>query len=388
MTQVLSGPFCTQLLGDLGADVIKIEPPSGDGTRSWGPPYVRGESAYYLSLNRNKKSVVVDLKKGKKGLDLMKRIASSSDVFIENFRPGVAKSLGLSYDSLRAWNRSIIYCSISGYGQEGPWSRKPGYDITAFAASGIMSITGEPNRPPVKTGVPIADIGAAMFAAIAILCAIIERRRTGKGARIDISMLDCMISWLSFQAALYFATGEVPAPLGSAHPVIAPYQAFKASDQYFVLAVGNDSQWIKACSAMGQPELAQDQNFSTNDARIRNRDALAEKLNQIFGRHSASSWLAKFEKAGVPCASINSVEEALNSEHSKWRHLVVEVPHPNGGKFHSLAQPIRFGKRREREEVSRFAAPPKRGGNTTEVLLDLGLTQSEIAKLRREGVVI
>ncbi len=387
LTQVLSGPFCTQILGDLGAEIIKVEPPSGDGTRKWGPPFLDGESAYFLSLNRNKQSIVIDLKKGKEASEVIKRMSEKCDVFIENFRPGVLRKLGLSYDEISKRNPRIVYCSISGYGQTGPLSRKPGYDLAAFAASGIMSLTGERSGPPVKAGVPVADIGAGMFAAIAICSMLSSKRvRDGKGCYIDISLYDSMISWLTFQAGSYFATGENPVALGSAHPIIAPYQAFKASDRFFILAVGNDAQWVRMCKSIQNEKLARDPRFLTNSDRITHREELESLLSKIFQTRRASYWLRVFDKAGVPCSPINTVEEALKSRHTSHRKLIFRLRHPKAGYIRCIATPIKLSCF-DQEMMRIRRRPPLLGEHSREILLRFGFTKSEVTLLTKKFIV-
>ncbi len=386
LSQVLSGPYCTQILGDLGAEVIKVEPPGGDGTRKWGPPFLKGESAYFLSVNRNKKSIVVDLKKGKIAREIIRKIAKDVDVFVENFRPGVVRELGVSYRTIRKLNPKIVYCSISGYGQTGPLSQKPGYDIAAYAASGIMSITGVQGSAPVKTGVPVADLGAGMFAALAISACLFDREGTGKGSYIDISLYDSMISWLTFQAGIYFATRRNPVPLGSAHPIIAPYQAFKAKDRFFVLAVGNDNLWVKACSAMNLPKLIHDPRFSTNSKRINRRKQLAMILEKVLSKRTAKFWLGKFEQAGVPCSPINTVGEALNSEHTAARSLIIRLKHRKAGYIGTIASPMKISATFSGTQSSP-QPPPMLGEHTQSVLGDFGYRKEEITRLFEEKVV-
>jgi crotonobetainyl-CoA:carnitine CoA-transferase CaiB-like acyl-CoA transferase len=386
-TEVLSGPYCTQILADLGAEVIKIEPPWGDGTRKWGPPFLSGDSSYYLSLNRNKKSVVIDLSFGnEKGRSVALRLAKVCDVLIESFRPGVMKKLGLDYEHVRKVNPRIIYCSISGYGQSGPLSHKPGYDITAYAASGIMSITGEERGGPIKTGVPIADLGAGTSAALSICIALFQRERKKIGTCIDVSLYETMISWLTFQAGYYFSTAINPKRFGSAHPLLVPYQAFKAKDRYFILAVGNDSIWRRACEAMKLDWLARSKRFATSKDRVENRKALITILATIFRKRKASYWLDLFDKAGVPSNAINTVSEALESKHTKARKLVLKIERDSGKSVRTLASPFRFIDYGNSRQKNLF--PPRLGENTIEVLRDFGFSSREISNLLEEKVVV
>ncbi|MGI0078386.1 MAG: CaiB/BaiF CoA transferase family protein [Nitrososphaerales archaeon] len=384
-TQVLAGPYCTQILGDMGADVIKVEPPGGDATRKWGPPFQGVDSAYFHSVNRNKKSIVLDLTK-QRGREIAKNLAKSCDVIVENFRPGVMAKLDLSYASIRKVSPDIIYCSISGYGQTGPLKNKPGYDIAAYAASGIMSITGEEGGGPVKTGVPIADIGAGLFAAIAINSSLLERERRGEGAYIDIALYDSMISWLTFQAGLYFATGENPKKMGSAHPLLVPYQAFRAKDRFFILAVGSDSIWESACTVIGIKRIAKDSRFRTASGRQKNRKYLLSLLQSKFLQKKAEYWLSRFEKAGVPCSSIRTVGEALASEHTKERKMLLRMRHKSAGVVRSIASPVHiYPKGKSYRKMSR--APPGKGENTNGILRQLGYSSFEVDRLRKAGVV-
>jgi len=386
LSQVLTGPYCTQILGDLGADVIKVEPPGGDGTRKWGPPFIGGESAYFLSVNRNKRSIVIDLKAGNDARRILRRIAKKADVMIENFRPGVASELGIPYRLMKRINPRLIYCSISGYGQTGPLKHKPGYDIAAFAASGIMSITGEKNSSPMKVGVPVADIGAGMFAAIGIVSSLYERQNmNGMGRYIDISMFDSMLSWLTFQAGSYFATGENPIPLGSAHPIIAPYQAFKAKDRFFILAIGNDNQWKRACQAIDSEDLAKDGRFETNSKRRTNREDLVHILEKRLSKQKADYWLRKFEFAGVPCSPINSVSEALESPQARARKMVLKLHHPTAGDFRSISSPIDFTGFRSSEKDN--LPPPTIGQQSRSILREFDYTASDIEDLFERKIV-
>jgi crotonobetainyl-CoA:carnitine CoA-transferase CaiB-like acyl-CoA transferase len=386
-TEVLSGPFCTQVLADLGAEVIKVEPPSGDGTRKWGPPFVSIDSSYYLSLNRNKKSIVIDLSNGnEKGRKVALRLAQKCDVLVESFRPGVMSKLKLGYGDVKKVNPGIIYCSISGYGQTGPLSHKPGYDIAAYASSGIMSITGQEQGEPVKTGVPMADLGAAQSAALAISVALFQRERKNTGTYIDISLYDTMISYLSFQAGCFFATGKNPKKLGSAHPLLVPYQAFKAKDRYFILAVGNDAIWQRACKAMKLEELANDKQFDTGSHRLKHRKEIVEILSNLFQKKTAKHWIELFDKAGVPSDAIKTVKEALESKQTKQRNLVLKIARKSGERISTLASPIRFNVFGNSRQQNSF--PPLLGENSISILKEFGFSKPEIKKLVKEKVVV
>ncbi len=385
-SQVLTGPYCTQLLADMGADVIKVEPPGGDSTRKWGPPIQGTDSSYFLSLNRNKRSIALDLSE-RNGVEIANALVKRSDVIVENFRPGVMAKFGLSYREVKKINPSVIYCSISGYGQTGPLKHKPGYDIAAFAASGIMSITGEEKGGPVKTGVPIADIGGGLFAALAIAASLFHRKQTQIGCYIDIGLYDSMISWLTFQAGLYFATGENPKRMGSAHPLLVPYQAFRAKDRFFILAVGSDSLWKRACNAMATRSLADDGRFSTVSGRSENREELLAILQHKFSRKPAAFWLSKFEKVGVPCSPISTVEEALESLHTKKREMVLSMKHKSAGDVKSIASPIHMHPSRGKYELA-AKAPPILGEDAESILRNLGYSSAKIVRFKKEGSVL
>lgn len=385
-SQVLAGPYCTQILGDMGAKVIKVEPPGGDATRKWGPPFQGRNSSYFLSLNRNKRSIVLDLGK-RSGIEIARKFASKCDVVVENFRPGVMAKLGLAYAEVKKVNREIVYCSISGYGQTGPLKQKPGYDIAAFAASGIMSITGEEGGGPVKTGVPIADIGAGLFAALSISASLFQRDRTGHGAYIDIALYDSMISWLTFQAGSYFATGKNPKRMGSAHPLLVPYQAFRAKDEFFILAVGSNSTWERACFAMGMEEIAKDARFVTSSDRLKHRQDLIALLSGKFLQKTARYWLSKLEKAGVPCSPISTISEALESEQTKKRKMLLEMKQRSTGVVKSIASPVHIYPTSGSYRAS-ARAPPLVGEDTDGILKEFGYSYFQIARCRKEGSVV
>lgn len=381
-TRVMAGPFATMLLGDLGADVIKIEPPGGDDTRGWGPPWIGRDSAYFMSVNRNKRSIIIDLKKAE-SREIVEKLVKRSDVVVENFRPGVAEELGISYDKLSKINSRIIYCSISGFGQSGPYRDKPGYDLIALAMSGLMSITGEPGRPPVKFGVPIADLTTALFAALSILSALYWREKTGRGQYIDVALLDVQILMLSHQAFNYFSTGREPERMGSAHPNIVPYQAFETSDGYIVVTVGSEKLWEKFCKAIDRSDLLENPRFRTNAERVINREELVEELNRIFKSKPTSFWIEVLEKAGVPAAPILTVGQALNDEHVRYRGMVVEVEHPEAGAVKMLGTPFKLSKTPGMVRTP----PPTRGQHTYEILRELGFKNDEITILKNKHVV-
>lgn len=383
-TGYLAGPYCTMILADLGAEVTKVEEPGrGDGSRQWGPPFVDGESAYFLSVNRNKRSITLNLKSDE-GRQIASKLVSNSDVLVENFRPGIAERLGIDYESLKKVNPSLIYCSISGFGQDGPYRDKPSYDIIGQAMGGLMSITGEKDCPPVKIGIAIADICAGMFACIGILAALNFRSLTGEGDRIDISLLDGQISWLSHQAGYYFATGKNPDRMGSSHPTIVPYQAFKASDSYFVIAVGNDSLWAKFCDALSLDSLKRDPRFFSNPDRVKNREELKSTLDDFFSKKSSKEWLKLIDAAGVPCAPIQTFDDVFRDSQVLHRHMIEEIAHPKlQRKIKVIGSPIKTSKSSFKIRLP----PPTLGENTDDILSDLGYSTEEITKLREKSVL-
>jgi len=381
-TRVMSGPFATMLLGDLGADVIKIEPPGGDDTRGWGPPWIGRDSAYFMSANRNKRSIIIDLKKPE-SREIVKKLVEGSDVVVENFRPGVAEQLGISYDHLSKINPRIVYCSISGFGQSGPYRDKPGYDLVALAMSGLMSITGEPNRPPVKFGVPIADLTTALLAALSIVSALYWREKTGRGQYIDMALLDVQVLLLSHQAFNYFATGEEPRRMGSAHPNIVPYQAFEASDGYIIVTVGSEKLWEQFCKVIERPDLIENPKFRTNADRVTNREELIGELERIFKSKPTLFWIEELEKAGVPAAPILTVGQVLNDEHVRYRGMVLEIEHPEAGVMKMLGTPLKMS---ETPGMVR-SPPPTKGQHTFEILRELGFNDEEIIELKSKHVV-
>jgi len=383
LSSYLAGPYCSMILADLGADIIKVEQPgTGDGSRQWGPPFMRDESAYFLSVNRNKRSVTLNLK-SEKGKEILFKLVSSSDIFLENYRPGTAERLGIDYATLRKINGGLIYCSISGYGQDGPYREKPSYDIVGQAMGGLMSLTGEKDRPPVKIGVAIADICAGMFATIGILGALRAREKRGHGQRVDISILDGQVAWLSHQAGNFFATDTNPERLGSAHPTIAPYQAFRAADSYFVVAVGNDNLWKGFCEAISLSKLVSDPRFATNPDRVRNREELARALEEQFAAEPAKHWLEAIDKAGIPCGPIYALGEVFRDPQVLYRKMVEEMEHPKVGRIRVVGTPIKMSE----TPASIRTPPPTLGQHTREILRSLGYKDTEIDKLQRESVL-
>ena len=383
LSRILSGPYCTMVLGDFGAEVIKVERPgSGDDTRQWGPPFVAGESAYYLSINRNKRSITVDLGQ-EAGREIIYALARVSDVVIENFRPGTAERIGVGYERLCQENPRLVYCSISGFGQDGPYRDRPGYDALAQAMSGMMALTGDPDGPPTKHGMSIADIGAGLWAALAIVAALLARERTGEGQFIDVSLLDAQLSWLTYAAGSYFATGEDPARYGSAHPSIVPYQPFATADGYLMLAVGNDRLWQQFCEVADQPELATRAGCATSAERVLNREAVISLVAEIMRQRTTAEWMALLEEAGIPAGPINTVAQALTDPHVRAREMVVTLDHPTAGAVTMTGNPAKFSA----TPGAARSAPPLLGEHTDEILRSLGYAESRIADLRAQGAI-
>ena len=393
LTRILAGPTCTQILGDLGCDVIKVEQPErGDDTRHFAPPYLKddagketGESAYFASSNRNKRSMTLNLR-NPEGQDLARRLIEKSDILIENFKFGGLAQYGLAYDQLKDDFPGLVYCSITGFGHTGPYAERPGYDVLIQAMGGFMSTTGTPDGEPVKAGIPIADLMAGMYAAVAINAALCRREKTGTGQHIDIGMLDTQVAMMSILGLNYLATGDVPKRLGSAHPNIVPYQGFKTADGDIVIAAANDEQFKRLCEFAGVPELAEDGDYRTNDSRVRNRDVLIEKLNAVVAKHPSKHWLEGLEKINVSCGPINNLEQVFNDPQVKSRGMELEMPHPATGKnpVRLIASPIRMSA----AEIEYRHAPPTLGQHTEEILNELlGLDGEAVAGLRERGVV-
>ncbi len=382
VSRVLTGPYCSLMLADQGADVVKIElPGKGDDTRAWGPPFQGGESAYFLSINRNKKSVTVNLK-APEGRKIVLDLAARSDVFLENFAPGVADRLGLGYEAVRAVNPRIVYCSISGFGQAGPYRDHPAYDIILQGMGGLQGITGEPDRPPVRIGVAVADIAGGMFAAFAIAAALVRRARTGEGERLDLSLLDSQLAWLTYMAANYFATGHDPERAGSRHPTIVPYQAFATADGYLNVAVGNDDIFRRFCDAIGRPELARDPRFATNPRRVENRGELEPLLDAVFAAETNAEWMRLLTEHGVPAGPIYRISEIARDPQVGARGMLLRIDHPKAGPIRAFGLPFK-----SLHDRASHAPPPLLGQHTDEVLGSLGYTADQVAVLRRLGVV-
>jgi crotonobetainyl-CoA:carnitine CoA-transferase CaiB-like acyl-CoA transferase len=372
------------ILSDLGAEVIKVEMPGeGDDTRTY-PPFIGGLSSYFMSVNRGKKSVTLDLKKAE-AREAIYRLAERSDIFLENFRPGVTARLGVDYENIRKVNLGIIYCSISSFGQTGPYASWPGYDIIIQGMGGLMGITGEPSRPPVRVGIAISDIGAGMWAAIAILAALRVREKTGVGQYIDISLLDGVVSWMTYAAGIYFATGRPPERMGSAHPSMVPYQAFEAGDgKYLLIAAGNDRLWATLCEGMGLKELAEDPRFSTMDRRVENRGELIPILEREFRKRPRDEWLERLRRLGFPCGPVYTLDEVFRDPHVLSRGMLIEMEHPELGVIKQIGPPMKFS-----ETPCTVGSPPPRLGEHTEEVLRAvaGYSDEEIERLRRASAI-
>ena len=384
LTRALAGPFCTLMLGDYGADVIKIEMPgSGDDTRHWGPPFIGGESAYFLSINRNKRSLTLNFKEPE-AKKIFLRLAQDADVVVENFTPGVMSRFGLGYDAVKGVNSKVIYCSISGFGQTGPYKDRPAYDQIMQGISGIMSITGEPQGEPQKVGVAITDIGAGMWAAFAIMAAARYRDQHGEGQYIDVSMLDSQVAWLTYQAAYYFAHDQPPKRLGAAHPTLVPYQAFMCKDgKYINVAVGSERIWERFCRGIQRQDLKDHPDYATNGDRVRNREALVPLLQEFFLSRPVADWVEDLHKVSVPCGPINDLGDVFSDPQLLHRRMYLEMPHSTLGSIKQTGIPIKFSL----TPGGLDRPPPLLGEHNDGILGELDYSESEIHRLEREGVI-
>ena len=395
LSRILAGPWATQLLADLGAEVIKVEHPrGGDDTRRWGPPFLRdregretAESAYYLAANRGKRSVAIDFSQPE-GADLLRALVCDCDAVVENFKVGTLARYGLDWPSLRAVNPRLVYCSITGYGQSGPNAQRAGYDAAIQAEAGLMSLTGEPDGSPgggpQKVGVAVADLMAGMYAATGLLAALRHAERSGEGQQIDLALFDTQVAWLANQAMNHLIGGEVPMRMGTAHPNIAPYQVVRAADAPFMLAVGNDRQFRRLCEIIDRVALASDPRFADNPGRVAHREALIGELESALAQHPAQHWLSQLSAAGVPCAAVNPLDAVFASEQAVFRELCRSLPHPLAGAVPTVANPLRMSATPPRYE----RAPPLLGADTAEVLGErLGLAQAELERLAERGVI-
>lgn len=395
LSRILAGPWAGQNLADLGAEVIKVERPGmGDDTRGWGPPFLTdregrqtSDAAYFLAANRGKKSVTIDFTQAE-GQELVRRLAADCDIVLENFKVGGLAKYGLDYDSLRAVNPGIIYCSITGFGQTGPYRNRAGYDFLIQGMGGLMSVTGEPDGTPgggpVKVGVAIVDIFTGMYAVTSVLAALAHRERTGEGEYIDISLLDVQVATLANQATNYLVSGRSPERLGNAHPNIVPYQALATSDGHIILAVGNDGQFAKFCAVAGCPELADDGRYITNAGRVRNRNRLIPVIEELFRGRTSAEWIAALEHAGVPCGPINTIAEVFANPQVRSRGMRIDVPHNGSGPVSLVGTPMKF----TRTPLNDLQPPPQLGEHNDEILTGrLGVGSEERARLRRAGVI-
>ncbi len=385
LTQALAGPYCTMMLGDLGADVIKVERPAeGDQSRGWGPPFLGSESAYFLSTNRNKRGMTLNLKETS-AQEVMHRLIERADVFVINLpRRASRRENGVDWEALHALNSRLVYCSITGYGMTGPYAERGGYDVIAQGESGLMSLTGEVDGDPIRYPIPIADVTTGIYSAFAIVAALLARERTGEGQFLDMALLDSQISWLTNVGGNYFATGERPPRLGNAHPTIVPYQPFRARDKHFIVGVGTERLWEKFCAVLGLADtLTKDPRFATNSDRLVHRRELIAMLEEIFAREDADVWVERFVDVGIPSGPINFVDEALAHPQALHRGVIVELEHPLIGTVRSVGNPIHFS----HTPITYRLPPPTLGQHTDEVLRELGYDEREISKLRETGAV-
>jgi formyl-CoA transferase len=384
LTRVVAGPYCSMFLGDLGAEVVKVEQPGlGDDTRGWGPPFAGGESAYYLCINRNKKSLTLDLK-SKRAVELLRELVKSADVIIENFRPGTMERLGLGEKELRALNPRLIFASLTGFGADGPMSDWPGYDLIVQAWGGLMSITGTPDGEPVKVGVAIIDLVAGLMLGNAITAGLFAREKSGVGQRIDTSLLEAEIASLINVGSNYLVGGTVPARWGNAHPNIVPYQNFKTADGYLVIGVASEVIWKRFCQAIGRPELTDDRRFADNSKRVQNRAELISLLSELFLKRNNQAWFDRLTAAEVPCAPVQSIDQVFQAPQVLHRDMLMEVEHPTAGKVRMAGLPVKFSL----TPASVRLPPPLLGQHNTEILKSwLGMSAEAIEELKREKII-
>ena len=384
LSRVLAGPYCTMELADMGATVVKIEiPGSGDDTRAYGPPFLHGESTYFMSVNRNKKSMTLNLKHAQ-GKEILRQLLQKADVLVENFRPGTLDSLGFGYDAVHALNPRLIYCSISGFGQTGPYAQRPGYDLIAQAEGGVMSLTGEPDSPPLKVGLSFADITAGMNAFAGILLALLARQRSGEGQRVDVSLLDCQVALLTYQAGIYFATGKSPERLGNKHPSITPYETFEASDGHIIIACGNQGFWEKFCKLAALEHLLVDDRFTTMKKRVENRAELSPLVAAAIQTRTRREWYELLDREGIPCGLIKNVVEVCTDPQVLARDMVVQLNHPTAGSIRVNGVPIKLS-----ATPGEVNDPPPLLGQHTEAILSeiLGYSGDQIAVLRHNKAI-
>jgi crotonobetainyl-CoA:carnitine CoA-transferase CaiB-like acyl-CoA transferase len=380
-SQVMAGPFSTMLLADLGADVIKIEPPTGDQTRSAMGFKMKGpDSMGFLNMNRNKRSVTLDLKT-EAGREAFYKLVETADILVENYRPGVVKKLGVDYETLKTINPGLIYASISGFGQTGPWADRPGFDLMAQAMSGVMSVTGHPGGAPVKAGVPVADIGCALFCTYALLSAYIGRQKSGVGQYIDASLFEAALAFSIWDTSEYWGTGVMPTPVGTSNKMSAPYQAVKSKDGYFVMGATNQKLWTQLCNQLGRPDLLDDERFATNPVRLKNREALIEELEKVFVTKTSDEWVDELLAVGIPAGKMSSYPEAFESEHGKHRKMRIEIPHPIEGTVPNIGFPVKLMGTPQQIRMH----PPLLGEHTESVLAEAGLDDTAVADLKARG---
>ena len=383
LTRILSGPICTMLMADMGAEVIKVEPPPlGDDSRQWGPPFIGGISTYFLSVNRNKKSLGLNLK-SKDGRAILHKLIERADVLLENFRPGVLDRLGFGYEAVTKLNPRTIYCSVSGFGHTGPYRDRPGYDVIAQGESGMMDLTGYPDGPPAKLGASLADIVAGLYAFNGICLALLARQKTGKGQHVDVSLLDGMVSTLAYHALIYLSTGRSPTRAGTRHPSIVPYECFQTKDGFVNIAVTNQKQWENFCEVLGFPEIAHDDRFETMKARLSNYGILRPIIERVVSMMSRTEVIKAMSEVGIPAGPINTVGEILEDPHIHARQMVAELTHPQYGPLRVLGIPIKLSDTPGIVEN----APPMFGEHNRDVLQKLGFTEKEVAELERSGVL-
>ena len=383
LSRVVSGPYCTMTLADMGADVIKIEEPGrGDESRAFGPPFLGGESPYFLSINRNKRSCTVNLKCDD-GRAILERLVARADVLVQNFRPGAVERLSLDYDTLAPRHPRLVYCSISGFGDTGPDAARPGYDLIVQGESGLMDLTGEPDGPPTRVGTSIADLTSGMMAAQGILLALFARQTTGRGQHVRVAMLDAVVSLLTYNTGNYFATGEAPTRRGNDHPSVAPYQTLRAADGWINLGIANDALWRRYCDALERADLRDDPRFATAPERVRHRTQLVPVIEALTAERTVEDWIGLLGAAGVPCGRIRNVAEVCTNPQLTERGKVVERPHPTAGVVKTIGQPIELGDTPARIRT----APPLLGEHTDDVLREAGYTDDEIISFRDKGAI-
>lgn len=385
LTRVLAGPYATMILGDLGADVIKVEAPGrGDDTRHWGPPFTEsGQAGYFLSANRNKRSLTLNLK-SESGMEVLKDLIREGDIVIDNFKAGTLERLGLSYQQMVEIKPDIIYCTITGYGYSGPYKDKPGYDFMAQALGGLMSVTGPASGEPYRVGVAITDLMTGMFASNAVIAALYAKERTGKGQRIDTALLDTQVAMMSYVATNYLISGEEPNRYGNGHPNIVPYQSFKAKDEFFAIAAGNDGQWAKLCKGAGKPDWIEDERYATNAKRVENRDILVPLLEELFSTKTAAEWISLCEGIGIPAAPINSIGGVLEDPQVIARERIIQAEHPQGGSVPMIASAMNI----LTNPIEIRYAPPLLGEHNREILAEvLGYDDTKVKALEQDGLI-